>query len=127
MATITIAVKNIGNGKCDPGKSHGTIVQDNQPAGLVFGQPVSISQSGGTAAWQCGYAAASNNLTCATSGSVPSGYSATFTFQAKVTANAGSSISNCATVSNAHDTNAANNKSCVTAKVKGIPPDAYSP
>ncbi|MCX8103780.1 MAG: DUF11 domain-containing protein, partial [Candidatus Bipolaricaulota bacterium] len=81
---------------------------------------VSVSQSGGTVAWSCSVAA--NGVTCHTPGTLPAGYSATFTFTATVTAPAGSQIQNCATVTNANDTNPANNQSCVTISVIGIPP-----
>jgi uncharacterized repeat protein (TIGR01451 family) len=121
-ANITITLKNVGDGKCDPGEFPGTILRDAQPAGMTFAQPVSITQSGGNINWQCGHEVPSNNLTCATPAPLPPGYSATFTFSATVTGKPGSSITNCATVNNANDTDPANNKSYVTAKIKTIFP-----
>ena len=117
-ATVTVTVKNVGTGTCDPGAFPGTGLRDNQPTGLTFAQqPVAISQSGGSATWQCGNEVPSNNLTCATPNPLPPGYSATFSIKATVTAPPGSSVTNCATVSNVNDANQANNKSCVTTPV----------
>jgi uncharacterized repeat protein (TIGR01451 family) len=117
QVTITLTMQNVGTAPCSPGPFPGTIVRDNKPNGLTFNLPVSINQSGGNAAWQCGLEQPAGNVTCATPNTLPAGYSATFQFTATVTAPAGSTIQNCATVTNQNDTNPANNQSCVTIQV----------
>jgi uncharacterized repeat protein (TIGR01451 family) len=119
QVTITLTVQNVGTGTCPPGPFPGTVVSDPRPSGLTFNLPVSISQSGGSATWQCGLGVPTGDLSCATQDPLPPGYSATFTFTATVTAPPGSNIQNCATVSNQNDANPANNKSCVTITVTG--------
>jgi uncharacterized repeat protein (TIGR01451 family) len=110
--TVTLLVQNVSNGPCPPD----TRVQDPSTPGLtVPSQTVSVTQSGGPAAWSCLVFAGGVN--CITAGTLPPGYQATFTFMATVTAPAGSPIQNCATVSNPNDTNPANNQSCVTIQV----------
>lgn len=113
--TFTLTVTNVGKADCQPGPFPGTIVRDNQPAGLAFpAQLVSVNQPG----WQCSFEVPTPNLTCATMNTLPVNYQVTFTFTATVTASPGSSIQNCATVTNANDTSPpndlANNQSCVT-------------
>jgi uncharacterized repeat protein (TIGR01451 family) len=119
QVTVTLTVQNVGTGTCPPGPFPGTVVSDPKPSGLTFNLPVSISQSGGSATWQCGLGVPTGDLSCATQDPLPPGYSATFTFTATVTAPPGSNIQNCATVSNQNDANPANNKSCVTITVTG--------
>ena len=113
--TITLTVTNVGTGPCPPGAFPGTIVRDNQPAGLAFTPGlVAASQPG----WQCGFEIPTPNLTCATPNQLSSGYTVTFTFSGTtVTATPGSVIQNCATVTNQNDANPANNQSCVSIPV----------
>lgn len=114
QVTVSLSVINVGTGTCQA--SPGTIVQDIKPAGLTFNQPVTIGQSGGLANWACSVA---SDLTCLSQNSLPPGYSATFSFPATVIAPPGSSIQNCSTVTNANDTNLANNRSCATLEITG--------
>lgn len=97
QVTITLIVTNVGNAPCPSGFS----VEDHKPAGLDFGV--------GGLGW---------GWTVGGAGTLQPGGTATNTFTPTVTAPPGSSVTNCATVSNPNDTNAANNKSCVTVKVK---------
>ncbi|MBI3460455.1 DUF11 domain-containing protein [Candidatus Acetothermia bacterium] len=113
QVTITLVLTNVGNGPCGPD----TVVQDPKPTGLTFNPPVVVSPSAG---WSCNFPG--GNLSCVTASTLPAGYQATFTFTATVTALAGSSIQNCATVSNPNDTNTGNNQSCVTIQVGGKSP-----
>jgi hypothetical protein len=117
--TITLTVMNVGTGACQPGAFPGTVVSDPRPPGLTFNLPVNITQSGGSATWQCGLGVPTGDLSCATQNPLPPGYSATFTFTATVTGAAGSNIQNCATVTNQNDINTQNNQSCVTLQVTG--------
>ena len=117
--TITLTVTNVGTGTCQPGPFPGTVVSDPRPSGLTFNLPVSITQSGGSANWACGLGVPTGDLSCATPDPLPPGYSATFTFTATVTAPPGSTIQNCATVTNQNDINSQNNQSCVTLQVTG--------
>jgi hypothetical protein len=123
QVTVTLTVQNVGTGTCPPGPFPGTVVSDPKPSGLTFNLPVSISQSGGSATWQCGLGVPTGDLSCATQDPLPPGYSATFTFTATVTAPPGSNIQNCATVNNQNDplnpANPGNNQSCVTIQVSG--------
>jgi Ca2+-binding RTX toxin-like protein len=119
QVTVTLTVINIGTGACQPGPFPWTVVQDSKPPGLTFNLPATISQSGGSANWLCSLGVPSGNLSCATQDPLPPGYAATFTFTATVTAPPGSTIQNCATVTNANDINSANNQSCVTLQVTG--------
>ncbi|MCS7274393.1 MAG: SpaA isopeptide-forming pilin-related protein, partial [Candidatus Bipolaricaulota bacterium] len=119
QVTITLTVQNVGNAPCPPGPFPGTIVRDNKPAGIGS---FTLTSATAPAGWQCGLEMPAGNLTCATPNPLPPGYTATFTFTASVTAPPGSTIQNCATVTNPNDTNPTNNQSCVTISVIGIPP-----
>ncbi len=81
---------------------------DQPPSGLLMSTPVT-----GSTGWTC-----SNGFggltSCTTSTSLPIGYSATFIVISEVTAAPGTSLKNCANVSNQGDPNATNNQSCVT-------------
>jgi len=113
--TITLTVTNVGTGPCPPGPEiFGTAVRDPKPAGLTFTAPPAANQPG----WQCSLGLPTGDASCGAPGlTLPPGYTVTFTINATVTATAGSQIQNCATVTNANDTNLANNKSCVTIQV----------
>jgi len=111
-ATVTIHVFNIRTG-CFPGAFPGTVVRDNQPTGLTFTAPPVVNQPG----WQCGLEVPVHNATCATQNTLQAGYSVTFQINATVTAPPGSSVTNCATVSNPDDIDPANNQACVTIPV----------
>jgi uncharacterized repeat protein (TIGR01451 family) len=117
--TITLTVMNVGTGACQPEPFPGTVVSDPRPSGLTFNLPVNITQSGGSANWQCSLGVPTGDLSCATPDPLPPGYSATFTFTATVTALPSSQIQNCATVINQNDINMQNNQSCVTLQVTG--------
>jgi uncharacterized repeat protein (TIGR01451 family) len=119
--TITLTVQNVGTAPCGPD----TVVQDPPTPGLtVPSQTVAIGQSGGTAAWGC--LILGGGVQCVTASTLPVGYTATFTFTATVTIapppGGVANIQNCATVKNPSDTNPANNQSCVTINVIGLPP-----
>ena len=125
-ATVTITVKNVGNLPCSPQSISGTIMSDDvNPASLTFTGPPTVNQSG----WQCSLGVTAS---CVAPGlTLPPSYSATFTINAIVTAPAGGSVTNCATVSNGNDIKSVNNKACVTVNVKkrkiGPPADPSSP
>lgn len=106
--TIALTITNVGTGSCGPD----TVAQDPRPAGLTFMAAPVANQLG----WACSLPG--GNASCVTGGTLPPGYTATFTFTATVTATPGSTITNCATVSNPADTNQANNQSCVPIQVK---------
>ena len=117
---FNITMKNVGTGPCGPD----TVVQDFRPQGLTFTAAPVANQPG----WACSLPG--GNASCVTAGTLPPGYTATFTFLATVTAPPGSTITNCATVSNRADTNPANNQSCVTIQVQrgvGPPPRPLDP
>jgi len=109
-ATVTIQVVNLRT-LCFPGAFPGTAVRDNQPTGLTF--TAVVNQPG----WQCGLELPVHNATCATQNTLQQGYLATFQINAMVTALPGSSVTNCATVSNPEDIDPANNQACVTIPV----------
>jgi hypothetical protein len=113
-ATVTITVKNKGKEPCAPGAFPGSAMRDPKPAGLTFTAPPVANQPG----WSCSLGIPTGDASCANQSLLPPGYSVTFTIKARVTALPGSSITNCATVSNGNDAKPANNKSCVTVKVK---------
>jgi thermitase len=113
-ATITITVTSVGTAACAPSGIAGTAMQDMKPAGLTFTAPPSANQPG----WQCSLGIPTGDASCGGPGlTLPPGYSVAFTIKATVTAPPGTAIQNCATVTNANDTNAANNQSCVTVPV----------
>lgn len=109
-AIVTIKVFISGTG-CLSGSFPGTVVRDNQPTGLTFTAPPVVNQPG----WQCGLELPVHNATCATQNPLQAGYSVTFQINATVTALPGSSVTNCATVSNPTVINPA--KACVTIPV----------
>jgi uncharacterized repeat protein (TIGR01451 family) len=115
QVTITLIMQNVGTGSCPPGPQiFGTAVQDPRPAGLTFTAPPVPNQPG----WQCSLGVPTGNASCGGPGlTLPPNYTVTFTLNATVTAPAGSTIQNCATVTNQNDTNPANNQSCVTIQV----------
>lgn len=117
-ATITLTVVNLGPGACSPGPFPGTILRDNKPPELTFiGDPAS-SQPG----WSCGREAPSGNATCANPGTLPNGYTVTFTINTRVTAPGAMSVTNCGQITNQNDANPANNQSCVTKRITLPPP-----
>lgn len=114
-ATVTITVKNVSNAQCSPAPIPGAEVRDLKSAGLTFTAPPTPN----TSAWLCSLNP-SGDAGCVSPGGlwqVP-GKFVTFTVKATVTAPPGSSVTNCATVSNGKDTNPSNDKSCVTVNVK---------
>ncbi|MBI1741723.1 DUF11 domain-containing protein [Candidatus Acetothermia bacterium] len=113
QVTITLIVTNVGTAACPV--VAGINVADSQPIGLTFQQPVSANKPG----WSCGFSGPGVIAFCtATSPLLPGSANAvTITFKAMVTAPPGSTIQNCAEVTNVGDANQANNKSCVTVSV----------
>jgi uncharacterized repeat protein (TIGR01451 family) len=110
---FNITMKNVGTGPC----RLDTVVQDPRPAGLTFTAAPVANQPG----WACSLLG--GNASCVTAGTLPPGYTATFTSTATVTAPPGGTITNCATVSNPADINPANNQSCMTIQVqRGVGP-----
>lgn len=112
--TVTITVKNIGKDPCSPGAFPGTVLGDPKPAGLSFTSSPVPNQPG----WSCGLAVPTGDANCANQGPLPPGHFVTFTIKAALNALPGTSITNCATVTNGNDVNPANNKSCVTVRLK---------
>jgi uncharacterized repeat protein (TIGR01451 family) len=109
-ATFTIAITNLGDAPCEGI----TTVTDALPPGL---QVVSVAQGGSL--WNCSVSGANPPATvsCTWDASiqpVPPGPLPPITVTVNVTAPAGSKLTNCATVQNPHDTNPANDRSCVT-------------
>jgi uncharacterized repeat protein (TIGR01451 family) len=118
--TIALTVTNVGTGPC----SLDTVVQDPRPAGLTFTAAPVANQPG----WYCSLPG--GNASCVTAGTMPPGYTATFTSTATVTAPPGGTSTNCATVSNPADSNPANNQSCAPIQVQrgvGPPPRPVEP
>jgi uncharacterized repeat protein (TIGR01451 family) len=113
QSTFTITVTNVGNVSC-PGI---TTVTDSLPAGL---QVVSVAQGGSL--WDCSVTGANPPamLACTWDASVqpvPPGPLPAITLTTKVTAPAGSIITNCATLGNPNDSISANNRSCAALTV----------
>jgi uncharacterized repeat protein (TIGR01451 family) len=103
---VVLTVTNVGTGAC-PGP---TTVTETIPAGLTF-------VSGTGAGWSC--LAFGGNVVCTYPGTIPVGGSTSITLVFTVTAKPGTEIRNCAKVSNANDTNPANNEDCKTIVVTG--------
>lgn len=118
--TVTLTVTNVGTVPCPVVR--GINVKDPQLPGLTF-QPPAANKPG----WSCGFSGPGIIGCTSTSPLLPgSPNAATITFAAKVTTAAGATIKNCAEVTTVGDANQANNKSCVTVKVKkkaGFPTD----
>jgi hypothetical protein len=123
-ARVTLTVTNQGTGAC-PGRitlpsplplpiQGGTFLSDPKPSGLTFTSPPVATPAAG---WSCSLP--SGNASCANLTSLPSGYTVTFTINATVTitTQSGTTVTNCARISNSFDTNPANNESCVTKQV----------
>jgi uncharacterized repeat protein (TIGR01451 family) len=109
-ATYTITVTNLGKGPCDGV----TTMTDALPPGL---QVVSVAQGGSL--WNCSVTGANPpaTVTCTWDANiqpVPPGPLPPITITVNVTVPAGSTLRNCATVTNPNDTNPANDQSCVT-------------
>lgn len=116
--TITLTVTNVGTAPC-PAVA-GVNMADAKPTGMTFNPPVSVGGSG-AAGWACFITGPSGSwpggVQCTAANPLPPGATVNITFTATVTAPAGSSIQNCAEVTNVGDANQANNKSCVTINV----------
>ncbi len=104
QATATITVTNLGGAVC----TSPTTVIETVPAGLTL---VSASGPG----WTC------SGAVCTYANPIPVNGSVSVTYSFNVTALPGTAIQNCATVSNANDSNPANNQSCVTTPVTAPP------
>lgn len=124
-ATVTLTVVNAGTGPClgqsqfpnpllffPPLTFGGTFLGDNKPSGLTFTSPPVATPAAG---WSCSLP--SGNASCANLAPLPPGYTVTFTINATVTAPPGTTVTNCAQITNIFDTNTANNQSCVTKQV----------
>ena len=113
QVTTTLTVTNVGTVPCPV--VGGINLGDAQPSGMIFQLPVSANQPG----WSCGFTGPGVSAYCtATSPLLPGAANAvTITFTANVTASAGSTIQNCAEVTNVGDATQANNQSCVTVPV----------
>ncbi len=116
-ATITITVTNVGKAPCQ-----GVTTVTDGP--LTWLRVVSVAQGGSL--WNCSTAPPNPGatVTCTWNASiqpVPPGPLPTITITGNVTAKPGSSVTNCATVTNVNDTNPANNQSCVTVPVSVSP------
>lgn len=114
-ATVTLTVVNRGKGYCSTGLLDPPILSDSKQPGLTLtGKPVAKPPGG----WTCSLSG--GNATCTRPPllfPLPPGYSATFTIPATVTAHHDTTVTNCAQITLADDTNPANNKSCVTKDV----------
>jgi hypothetical protein len=112
-ATVTIAVTNVG-APCPPGSYPWTYVQDPEPAGLNFTAVIANPPG-----WSCAIGfGLPDEAHCRNNSTLPTAYTVSIFFHGTVHAPPGSTITNCATVSNQNDTNPANNKSCVIVPVK---------
>jgi uncharacterized protein DUF11 len=90
----------------------GTFLSDTKPAGLTFTSPPVVTPAAG---WSCSLP--SGNASCFNPAPLAPGYTATFTINATITAQPGTTVTNCGQTSNVSDTNTANNQSCVTKQV----------
>ncbi len=113
QVTITLTVTNVGKADCPV--VDGINVADPQPTGLTFVGPVLANNP----AWSCGFSGPGVIAFCtATSPLLPGPQNAvTITFEATVTAPPGSTIQNCAEVTNVGDAVQTNNTSCVIIQV----------
>lgn len=117
-ATVTLTVVNVGTGPClgqlfSPPLFFGeTFLDDNKPPGLTFTSPPVATPAAG---WSCSLP--SDNTSCFNPVPLPPGYTVTFAINATVTAQPGTTVTNCAQITNVFDTNLANNESCVTKQV----------
>jgi uncharacterized repeat protein (TIGR01451 family) len=117
QATFTLTVTNLGDGPC----AGVTTVTDTLPPGV---QVVSVAQGGSL--WNCSVAGAPPPamVTCTWDASiqpVPPGPLPPISITVNVTAAAGSTLTNCATVHNQNDTNPGNDRSCVSASTPARP------
>ncbi len=124
QVTVSLAVTNVGAGPCSPG-AVAIQMQDIKPAGLIFNPTVVVvvgsNPQPAAGPWNCSFIG--GNLSCPNYSTLQPGYQVTFTFTATVTAPAGSTIQNCATVTSLPgDANQTNNLSCVTINVGSAPP-----
>ena len=108
-ASFTIAVTNLGGSACEAV----TTMRDEVPAGFKVN---SVAQEGSQ--WNCSVVGANPpaTVTCtwdARTQPVPPGALPPITIATTVTAPAATQLTNCATVQNPNDTNAANDQSCV--------------
>jgi len=104
--TKTFTVENVGAGCC----TGITTVRDPQPTGLAFSGSSVISTS--STGWSCMLNGTTQQ--CTDSAPLCPGYTANFSFNARVTAPKGRYLLNCATVTNPFDTYSGNNRLCVT-------------
>lgn len=110
-----VTVTNVGNVACPP-----TItVTDN----LLPGFTVSPSGFSPGTGWNC---AAPPGITCTNSTLTLQPGNSSVVFDITVTAAAGITIQNCATVTSQNDANAANNTACYTVGIAGITPTRTS-
>ncbi|MDX6384542.1 MAG: hypothetical protein QOK48_2115, partial [Blastocatellia bacterium] len=114
QVTTTLTVTNVGTAPCPV--VGGINLADSQPSGWTFQLPVSANKPG----WSCGFTGPGVSAYCtSTSPLLPGAANAvSITFTGKITAPAGSTIQNCAGVTNVGDVNQANNNSCVNVTVK---------
>jgi len=120
-ATVTIKVANVGNAPCQ-----GVTTMTDGP--LAWLMVSSVAQGGSL--WNCSTTPPNPGATvkCTWDAGiqpVPPGPLPTITITGTVTAKPGSSVTNCATVNNANDTNPANNKDCIEVPVQ--PPTTKLP
>jgi len=104
QVTVTLTVSNVGTAPC----AGPTTLTETIPTGLSL---VSVSGTG----WTC--LAILGNVICTYPGTIPAGGSTSITLVFTVTAKHGTRIENCATLSNANDTNPANNRDCAVITV----------
>ncbi len=115
--TVTLTVQNVGTGPCGP-MPGGILVADPNTPGLVF----TVAPVPNQPVWTCGLTGPGSGIFCSAPGLVmPPNYSVTFTVNnVNVTAAAGSTIQNCAVVTNTGgNTNPSNDQSCTTIQVIG--------
>ena len=104
QVTVTLTVSNVGTAPC----AGPTTLTETIPTGLSL---VSVSGTG----WTC--LAILGNVICTYPGTIPAGGSTSITLVFTVNARPGTRIENCATLSNANDTNPANNRDCAVITV----------
>lgn len=120
LATVTLTVANVGTLICQgrlfplppPYPIGATFLNDNKSPGLTFTSSPAATPTIGSAC-----SLRSGNASCVTSVSFPPGYTVTYTINATVTAPSGTTVTNCARISNWLDANSANNESCMTKQV----------
>jgi hypothetical protein len=102
-------VTNVG-GACPPESGHGILIADNLPSGMTA---VAGSVSTPAVGWTCQFDG-NPSFYCSVIPAMNPGDTATVSFQATASGSAGSTLTNCAQITNFDDSNSNNNNACAT-------------